>query len=257
MSNERKDQDQDRLVTETYKSLARERAPDHLNEKVLRVAAQAGRSRYTLARTWMRPAAWVATISLSLAIVLELNRLPQVEPESVGISSSDVPAVPVEQDSDEAPNVAPTIASTIERQNAAEVNDSDATRQFAPKDMAVLREAENKARLQAGPDQAGAVVTRMDDVAEDRAAVVDTVAAEKSAAVPSGEAFAGRSLAARLEKKELAAGLSCPEEVRKTAESWYACIEALRDEGAVDAAGREFEDFERKFPDFVDPDADR
>jgi len=253
MSNERKNQEKDRLVAETYRALARERAPDHLNEKVLRLAAQAGRSRYALARTWMRPVAWAATIGLSLAIVLELNRLPQLEPESVGISSSDEHAEPGERDKVEAP--------TIEMQSdvpAAKAKDSETTRQFAPKDMAVLREAENRARLQAGPDQAGAVVTRMDDVAGDGAAMLEKVAAEESAAAPGGEALAAsRALAVSVEKKELGTGLSCPADVRKTAESWYACIKELRNEGALDSADKEYEDFERKFPDFVDLDADK
>ena len=58
MSNERNHRSEDRLA-DTYRALAKERAPDSLNEKVLRLAAGA-RTRYSRARTWMRPAAWAA-----------------------------------------------------------------------------------------------------------------------------------------------------------------------------------------------------
>ena len=269
MSNERKNQEEDRLVAEAYRELARERAPDRLNEKVLRLAAQAGRSRYGLARTWMRPAAWVATIGLSLAIVLELTRLPQIEPELAGVSSSDEWAMAGARDNDE--------AAAVEQQNdapAAEVDNSEAKRQFAPKDMAVLREAENRARLQAGPDQAGqagAVAKRLDvdvdvavavavedDIASADEVLVDEVLVDENRAAPSVEAFsASRSRAAKVEKSALAGRLSCPAEARETAEAWYACIKALRNEGAADVADTEYKEFERKFPDFVDLDADR
>ncbi|MGB5490972.1 MAG: hypothetical protein WBM76_09130, partial [Woeseiaceae bacterium] len=76
MSNERKPPEMDTLVSKTYKALATERTPDHLNEKVMAMAARESRTRYAQARTWVRPLAWAATIGLSLAIVLELTQLP-------------------------------------------------------------------------------------------------------------------------------------------------------------------------------------
>ena len=82
MSNERDRRSEDRLA-EAYQALAEERAPDYLNEKVLRMAADT-RSRYSRARAWMRPAAWAAVIGLSLAIVLDMTRLPQSDPDSIG-----------------------------------------------------------------------------------------------------------------------------------------------------------------------------
>ena len=93
MSKERKNLAADRLVADTYKALAREQAPEHLNEKVLRLAS-GRRSRYSLTRAWTRPVAWAATIGLSLALVLELNRLPQIEPEPAAVSASDRDSVP-------------------------------------------------------------------------------------------------------------------------------------------------------------------
>ena len=58
----------DEQVSTTYRELASERAPDHLNEKVLRKAAQrAARPPYSRSIMWTRPLAWAATIALCLA----------------------------------------------------------------------------------------------------------------------------------------------------------------------------------------------
>lgn len=272
MSNERKNPREDRLVADTYRTVARERAPDHINEKVLKLAAQAGRRRYSLARAWMRPVAWAATIGLSFAIVLELTRLPQIEPELVGISSSDETAVPDDRANDEDSATerrsdAPAPDSLDDLSNAKRTEPatpaapaSETMRQFAPKDMAVIREAENRARVQAGPDQAGAVAaaTVMGDVSEHDPAVVEEVVLEEAAAASNVERFAAsRSLAAAAEKKETTFDRSCPDEVRETAEAWYECIKDLRNEGFDDLASSEYEEFERKFPNFVDPDPGR
>jgi hypothetical protein len=52
------------------------------------MAAAGTRSRYGLARAWVRPVAWAATIGLSLAFVLEMSQLrdvatPQVDADTV------------------------------------------------------------------------------------------------------------------------------------------------------------------------------
>lgn len=279
MSNERKDPGQDQLVAETYRAVARERVPDNLNERVLRLAADAGRTRYARARAWMRPAAWAATVGLSLAIVLELTQLPQIESIPVGITSSDQSTVPVEAVSDEdiateVPEQAPSPEPTGDRDDAqysrpaapaAKRQDREAMQQFAPKDISVLREAENRARLQAGPDQPSAAtvaegvqdLAEIDDAAVQAVAVKEAVPDEETVAEPVAEFAAARSLAAVMEKKEAAAAPSCPSETRENAESWYRCIEELRDRGLDELADSEYENFRRIFPVFVDPGTDK
>jgi len=74
MTNERNDVDP--LVSDVYRELADETTPEALNREVLRLAAKQGRTPYSLARAWMRPAAWAATIGLSLVVVLQLTNLP-------------------------------------------------------------------------------------------------------------------------------------------------------------------------------------
>ena len=78
----------DPRVSEAYHDLATERTPPELDRNVLLMAAAGTRSRYGLARAWVRPVAWAATIGLSLAFVLEMSQLrdvatPQVDADTV------------------------------------------------------------------------------------------------------------------------------------------------------------------------------
>ncbi len=84
MNDERDTTEMDRLVSETYRAAATENVPLHLSEKILQMAAsepakQQQRSTFGTATSWLRPAAWAATISLSLAIVLEVTDDPAPE----------------------------------------------------------------------------------------------------------------------------------------------------------------------------------
>ncbi|MCP4332450.1 MAG: hypothetical protein GY785_07315 [Gammaproteobacteria bacterium] len=204
MSKERKNLGEDQLVADTYKGLAREQAPEHLNEKVL-LLASGGRSRYSLTRAWTRPLAWAATIGLSLALVLELNRLPQIEPEPAGVSASGRVAGPDRDMTDEEgtaaaaqaqmPASAPAVDRVVETKRsrpavpAEEHADHVSMDEFVPREMTVLRDAEDLARAQAGPDQAPiAPLEKVDDgraeeaMAEEKSALASfAVVAEKNA----------------------------------------------------------------------------
>lgn len=257
MSNERENRAEDARVAETYRTVAQERAPERLNKRVLRMAARQGRTPYSRARAWMRPAAWAATIALSLAIVLELTRLPPVEPELADI------ATPRQEPQE-------TTGGVDEpRTPAAEQPDPVSMDTFAPKDMTVLREAEDRARAQAGPDQlpstpradAGAASTenipaRKVSVEQDRH---ERFADQQDAEAPAADkrVAAAASLAAATDRKALESQPACPAKLRESAKSWFACIEQLRDSGQEELADREYDQFQRIFPDFVDSSADK
>ena len=66
----------DKTVSRAYREIADERAPEHLDGAVLAEAARAARPRYARSRAWTRPLAWAATITLTVAIVLEFTRVP-------------------------------------------------------------------------------------------------------------------------------------------------------------------------------------
>jgi len=235
MSNERKNLGEDQLVTDTYRELANERVPERLNEKILRLAANDIRTRYGIAGAWMRPVAWAATIGLCLAIVLELTRLPQTQLEGLppvahSVAPASAPPAPVKRSKPAAPAEG--------RADRVSMDD------FAPQATSVLREAENMARAQAGPDPAPIAVR----------AEPDELSAEQDLAEENlaDNARAVASFAAASEKKELGSDLACDAKVRESAETWFACIESLRKNGPEIVADREYEEFQRIFPDFVE-----
>lgn len=254
MSNESNHSEQDPLVSGIYKELAGERAPDHLDKQVLRMAAREGRTRYSLARAWTRPVAWAAMIGLSLAVVLELSRLPQIE---------------VEAPAPEARTVVPASIPPADRAIEAKVKDdrpaakrSDALLMdaLAPQGTAVLREAESRARAQEGPTiqvpvAAPAELVRKAGPAEELVAPAEE--RESVENVLADDVSAGASFAVVGRKKELETDLACPTLVRESAETWFECIKNLRETGPVELAEREFEEFQRIFPDFIGAEVDR
>lgn len=70
------------LVTHTYKEVASELAPKHLDKAVLQQAADAARPRYLKSISWTRPMAWAATITLCVSLVLEITKVPPVNTEN-------------------------------------------------------------------------------------------------------------------------------------------------------------------------------
>jgi hypothetical protein len=67
-------------VSATYREVATETTPAHLDRKVLQAARAGARTRYGLARAWMRPLAWAATIALSFAFVLQMTQEDDAPP---------------------------------------------------------------------------------------------------------------------------------------------------------------------------------
>jgi hypothetical protein len=101
VTNERDKEDMDAVVSKTYRELGGLRAPDHLNEAILRMAAgKSGSKGSMLFAAWLKPVALAATIGLTLAIVLELSAVPTVSvpmevaptPESTRADKPSLPA---------------------------------------------------------------------------------------------------------------------------------------------------------------------
>lgn len=67
-----REQDMNR-VKDAYREIAKETSPSNLDEAVLSMARREVRTRYGLARAWVRPVAWAATIALSFTFVLEMT----------------------------------------------------------------------------------------------------------------------------------------------------------------------------------------
>ncbi len=145
MNDERDITEMQRLVSETYHSAATEQTPKHLNEKVLRMAAGEPATRqqrfgHSGAASWLRPAAWAATISLSLAIVLEITQDPAPQIAQTVVST-------------EAPT-ADAVAGRLE-EAIVEVNapaeKPRLNKMQAPAALSAERETENMARQRTDP----------------------------------------------------------------------------------------------------------
>ncbi len=76
--NETADDGIDPTVRQAYRELATERSPAVLDERILKRATTAAKPRYARTIRWLRPAAWAATIALSLSLVLEYTLGPQL-----------------------------------------------------------------------------------------------------------------------------------------------------------------------------------
>lgn len=236
MNDERDITDIERLVSETYREAATEQAPERLSEKILRMAAGAAahpqqRSAYAFAAAWLRPAAWAATIGLSLAIVLNVMQEPVVQPVQLDVTRAaaaegavagrleeaqsrvDFEAESARVDDLPAPAAEPRGRPFIASEGLASASASD---KFKPRSRDIPRKAGNQALRLPGPN----------------------VRQEKIA------------IAAAVEKKESGATGSCDKESRETAASWFACITVLRESGFTDDADSEHDEFILKFPAF-------
>jgi hypothetical protein len=174
------------------------------------MASQDGKQspeRGILFAVWMKPVAWAATIGLSLAIVLELSKVP-------------------------------TVAVQPDNMPAAELMRGEAVLQ----DADLLKKAENRARLQSGPnrqliseDELGRSATRYDDV--------EVLSREPKGKIDAATAPAMVSDLFMMEQKESDIADSCDVAVRLSQENWLECIESLRRSGKEEAADREYEAF--------------
>lgn len=234
---------EDPRVSDAYRDLADEHAPEPLNRKILVMAARAG-TPYARARAWMRPAAWAATIALSFAFVLELTQLPSNETVIDGLSHT-------MRGDETGPAVGRELRSTEE---------------FLPRDAALIQEAEEQARRQAGTNQRPVPLEADDDVGEQRVAdesmalqraaarreATDRLAADHVAAEARGAAasFAARSDA-------VAGEAACAASLRETPQAWLDCIRELRESGNEEQADREYEEFRQVFPEFDDSGTDK
>lgn len=210
----------DERVSRSYRDLATEAAPEHLDAAILRQAALATPSQYARSLAWTRPVAWAATIVLCVAVVLELTQAPQpdgtIPPADVRFDAAPAakPA-PVEQSAAKASaeEPAPLKAETLRDQAAA-----DDVRQpavpldaaaFKPRDTDMLRRAEETAKLRSGANL------------------------EARAPGVLGEVTP-----------------ACAAAAIATPETWLDCIKALEEAGQTAEAENERRLLEAAFPDF-------
>jgi len=224
MSNERRNQDElsDPVVSRTYRDLSNERTPEHLDHVVLNEARKAAKPGYVRNISWLRPAAWVATIGLCLAIVLEVSdlappaqSLPEAPAEAVKESEDAVVSLPATGGM--AAPAARAKSSDTPRSDRVRAEKQEAVSEAGQDDGQLLRDAENRARLQTGSNQES-----VDSLTQ----FAPTVGLASDAAV---ERY-------------------CEESETEDPNDWLACILELEQQGLLEAAKTERDLLKESFP---------
>ncbi len=243
MTTERNGEPMDELVSSTYQEHSAERAPEHLNRKILSMAAAANSAKRrngvlpkTWAKTWTIPLAWAATVGISLAIVLEVTQIPGEHPD---VSTPAVESLHEEFE--------PRNADLLEdaRDHAARQSGSNREDLFNAKPY---KEPETAARQKTAPTIAEAdkfVVLRNNAEPEferKEKSVAPASVASESAPSPARPFAALQGLA------DSSPVDSCNAASRETAKTWQACIEDLRQSGFAEDADREYRAFALEFP---------
>ena len=250
----------DETVSRTYREIADERAPEHLDRAVLAEASRAARPRYARSRAWTRPLAWAATITLTVAIVLELTQVP--EPEDAVFEQA-APAFDDAADQPAETAVSPAAAEAAASNAAGRSNDvlpkSPGKTSLMQKTAApITTEADSETRQAVSPETTG----------EPAAAQVDATAfevkdkellrrADEMAEMRYGdtrEEMAAPERAARFQSGALASAAdACPEELRREPQDWLECIQALEEAGMEAEADAQKRLLQEAYPAFELP----
>lgn len=224
MSDLRKNGDEtvDPRVSAAYREMADERSPEHLDHVVLNAARSAARPRWNAAIGWLRPAAWVATIGVCLAIVVEISLLDdEGTVELDGLAPTTAPPAAV------SPVKAP--AAKAERPDkAAPATAEPAAMQSQQK---AARGASADAAVRSGEAEAMNELRRQEGVVEDTASNRLLYMAPASGAI-----------------EEAVTERYCDEEQTADARTWLECILELERQGLYDAARLERERLAEAFP---------
>ena len=227
MTEERSHSDnvEDALVSRTYREAAGEQVPDDLDRAVLHRARQHSSNRYSRSVIWLRPMAWAATIGLCLAIVVEINNVPQSMPVPLVLPAAPEDALTDAEKLDveavEAPRIQGGAATTdMNKAIAPQRFETELRRQRAKKTV----DDQGRVDLQNVPQHS------------------------KTEARETG--FVQAEIVDSLESKDTAILTTCDEKVRSTPQTWLECIETLED-GGLDAMATEQRELLREaFPDF-------
>jgi len=265
MNDERDRTTADQLVSDTYREVADERAPQSLNDKVLRMAASAKPLRSLIPGPWMKPVAWAATIGLSLAIVLELTQVAQTPPGVDAIS----PSVSTDEPGMLVPASNETLSETelddrrdrqVQAEKSAVAEPLDVTEpQVRPRERRDVKPEVHRAEMPVTEEAAAQAISHAPELRE-AAATADGQAAtdaDDGTASRVSNTAAVSSMTVQAEKMLMAGPLLCPASARESADEWYRCIETIRASNPAEAIDREIGALREQFPDYPIPDTDK
>jgi len=258
----------DSLVTRTYREIADERSPEHLDRAILKDAAKAALPRYRRSVSWTRPMAWAATIALSVALVFEVTRVPA--PDGV-VFDDNAAKFEAQKPEFELPADAPVEALEEAVAPTAPAGRISNTASVAPPQAATIKSTAKQAGPAAEPQKRQRADLRQDHFEERELAapaanveefkLKDTDRlrrAEDTARMQNGVPAPASSSADAISADmavQGAVGLSiaaptCDESASASPETWLECIKALEEAGLADEATLQRELLSKAFPDF-------
>lgn len=262
MTAERNDEAMDEVVSKTYQEYSVERAPEHLNRKILGMATAASnakRGNGLWPRTWTIPLAWAATVGLSLAIVLEVTQIPDVRrdvsmPAAESLREEFEPRnADLLEDAREhaarqsGPNREDRLNTKPRKELKTEVQ-RKTIEPYAPVAKRPVVPQENPTRQKATIAEAEA-----EKIIARRNAEPEFAKKEKQAPLagvaPASAPSPMRSFAVLDETLDSYPGNSCDAASRETAKTWRTCIEDLSQSGFAEDADREYRALALEFPD--------
>ena len=216
----------DSLVTRTYREVASELAPEHLSKAVMKQAADAARPRYLRSVSWTRPMAWAATVTLCVALVLEVTNAPVPEISDVVLPSGRLDAP--------APASSPAAAPRLNRPDPAKAEALPEAMQDAevPAERKRTAKMSKDLRQQVAAKPASAEEFSMKD--DDMLGRAREIATLQTGDISESDQELGAAT--------IAAGSaepSCSETDVAKPDSWLLCIQKLEDAGRMAEASEQ------------------
>ena len=240
MTTENESFDGDVLVTETYRELGVEKAPEDLNQSILQMASGGSDKKpghSFLFAAWTKPLAWAATIGLCLALVLQLTELPTAAVRPDAVRHNIVPAADMML---EERALHDTVKLERLELNQQAISKDEIGRAASTADSVEVfsRQPKGKSDAVAAPAQSFPAIAPATTPATPEA----SSARKRAESIPA-DIKPMPSFLVSAEQKESDIADSCAEAARLSEEDWLKCIDDLRRSGRGEDADREHEAF--------------
>jgi len=245
------DNDSDPLVSAEYRAAATERTPTALDAVVLKNAEAAAKDtafrRFTA--FWFRPLAFVATLGLSLALLLELNQSPEFQP----VTSPESEFGRSEVHTTVADPAPATIGITSE---VPSVSDSPVNRAAATQSKNSVIDATRPQELE--PAAVSADFAEMIEASSRQMREQESVTEVTTQPLKQSRPVAKESVGGALALTGPAIVMegfarACTEEQISKPATWWQCISDLQQDGRHDEAKAELDLFNEANPDIEAP----
>jgi len=254
MTDQRRHPDEpgDPRVSQVYRQLAGERAPERLDHAVLNAAREAAKASRRGAVFWLRPVAWVTTIGLCLAIVIEIAHVPREEAEFESIleerqlqqsapPAASLPATPPAGTAD----VTKSLPARNEVEAAKRLDKSERNMPAMSAGRTAAMPAAEESGVPPAAQSSLEFASGADESLHDDAG---SQALRSSATLERAQATALQEPAPAPASRDPAAERYCDESRTADPETWLACILELERQGLHDAARVERERLAAAFP---------